>query len=803
MAEVEEEFAAFEGVDAPISEFVKAFKADPAFARKVAITTGLPQAMLKQLADADLTALFESLDADRSGTVSFEEFVAGLHEIRASNQEFKEMQDKLQEDAVLEAAVEEAVAAFESADFAHRGELTLEDFIEALTDPRCVMTCCQATHLPPEYFEGLSAKQLLSLFREIDTDHSGTISFSEWVECLVRTRLTLYSEQKAAEDEAVAEVMRHAEAALEEGDEDFSGEFSIQEFMNSFKYNPRFLRKVSLATGYSIEDFRGIPDNELQELFFALDTDGSGNISFEEFVTGLVQIRMARQEAVAQEDAQEEAYEMEKSFSQLAEAFAEADFKYQGELGINDFMEALSDPMLVERISKATGLDPAWLFTLSTDQMVDMFKEIDTDSSGTISFTEWITALMQVRQATFAEQKAFEKEETDAVIKLAEEAMDEGDDNFSGEFDLREFVTSFKHNPRFIRKVSVATGLPVDQIKALTQDDVVELFHYLDKDESGTVSFDEFVKGLVEIRVENKAARAQEEAIEEQEVLDNAVMDAYDAFSEIEGDLDLEGFGKALRNPDVVRKVISATQVPEDFFDNMEDWRIRELFDTMDTDGNGTISFQEWITSMVETRQETYAAEKQQQAEEAAAMDAVQKDAEAALEDADEDWSGEFEPAEFIKAFREHPRFLQKVSHATGVAVQDYQTLTDEDLGELFASLDTDQNGTVSFEEFVRGLAEIRMAKQAGDIPDAVPEEIPNDPQVLEEVKQEVKSVVKENVVPGSRIKFDEFKLLMKSLDSRWDDSKIEKLLAGSPCPAEGAPLSLEQMLDFVFEYRG
>eukprot|EP00930_Biecheleria_cincta_P096491 TRINITY_DN88330_c0_g1_i1.p1 TRINITY_DN88330_c0_g1~~TRINITY_DN88330_c0_g1_i1.p1 ORF type:complete len:809 (-),score=238.24 TRINITY_DN88330_c0_g1_i1:275-2701(-) len=801
---VAEEFAAFEGVDAPISEFVKAFKADPAFARKVAITTGLPQSMLKQLADADLTALFESLDKDCSGTVSFEEFVAGLEEIRKSNREFKEMQDKLKEDAVLEAAVEEAVAAFESADFAHRGELTLEDFIEALTDPRCTMICSQATHLPPEYFEGLSAKQLLSLFREIDTDHSGIISFSEWVECLVRTRLTLYSEQKATEDGAVAEVMKHAEAALEEGDEDFSGEFSIQEFMDSFKYNPRFLRKVSLATGHSIEDFRGIPDKELQDMFYSLDTDSSGTVSFEEFVKGLVQIRLARQEAVAQEEAMEEAYEMEKSFSQLAQAFAEADFKYQGELSINDFMEALCDPVLVERISNASGLDAAWLFSLTTDQMVDMFQEIDTDASGTISFTEWISALMQVKQATYAERKAIEKEETDAVIKLAEEAMDEGDDDFSGEFDLREFVTSFKHNPRFIRKVSQATGLPVDQIKNLTQDDVVELFHYLDKDESGTVSFDEFVKGLVEIRMENKAAKAQEEAMEEQKVLESTIMDAYDAFSEIEGNLDLEGFRKALRNPDVVSRVIAATHVREDFFENLEDWRIKEIFDNMDSDGNGTISFQEWITSMVETRQETYAVEKQQQAEEEEAMEAVKRDAEEALEDADEDWSGEFEPAEFIRAFREHPRFLQKISHATGVAVQDYQSLTDEDLTDLFASLDTNQTGTVSFEEFVRGLAEIRMAKQAGEIPDAILEEeaIADDPQVLEQVKQEVKSVVKENVVAGSRIKVDEFKSLMKSLDSRWDDLKIEKLLAGSPCPDGGSPVSLEAFLDFVFEYR-
>lgn len=800
-AVVAEEFAAFEGVDAPISEFVKAFKADPAFARKVAVTTGLPQPMLKKLADADLTALFESLDEDHSGTVSFEEFVKGLEEIRKSNREFQLEQNRLQEDAVLQAAVDEAVAAFETADFAHRGELTLEDFIEALTDPKCVWTCCQATQLPPEYFEGLSAKQLLALFREIDTDHSGTISFSEWVECLVRTRLSLYNEQKAAEDEAVAAVMKHAEAALEEGDEGLSGEFTLDEFVNAFKYNTRFLRKVSLATGYPVEDFRGIADHELEALFHSLDADQNGTVSFEEFVSGLVQIRLRRQEEVAQEEALEEAYEMEKSFEQLEEAFREADFKYQGELTINVFMEALCDPTLVERISKATGLDAGWLFSLSTDQMMEMFAEIDTDASGTISFTEWISALMRVKQATYAEEKAIKKQETEAVTKLAEEAMDEGDDDFSGEFDLREFVTSFRCNPRFVRKVATATGWTVDRIKSFSQDDVVELFRYMDIDDSGTVSFDEFVRGLVEFRIENKAAEKQREAEEEEAVVDAAVMEACDAFAEIEGDLDLDGFAKALRNPDVVDKIISATHVPADFFQDLEDWRIKELFETMDTDGNGTISFQEWVTSMVETRQETYAAEKQEQEE---ALEAVKKDAEEALEDADEDWSGEFEPAEFIKAFREHPRFLKKISHATGVAVEDYESLTDEDLQDLFASLDSDQNGTVSFEEFIRGLAEIRLAKQAGEIPDAVePPEIviPNDPEVLAMVKDEVKTVVRDNSLAGSKIMLDEFKLMMKSLDSRWDDTSIEKLLAGSPCTGGGAPLSLELLLDFVFEH--
>lgn len=813
---VAEEFAAFEGVDAPIADFVTAFKVDPAFARKVAVTTGLPEPMLKKLADADLTALFESLDTDNSGTVSFEEFVKGLEEIRKSNREFQQQQEMLEEDAELEAAVAEAELAFQQADFAHRKELTLEDFIEALTDPNCVRTCCQATRLPLEYFEGLSAKQLLALFREIDTDHSGTISFSEWVGCLVRTRLSLYHEQKAKQDEAVAVVMKYAESALEEGDEGLSGEFTIDEFINAFKYNARFLRKVSLATGYPIEDFRGIPDHELEALFHSLDVDRSGSVSFEEFVSGLVQIRLNREEEVAQEEAMEEKYELEKSFSQLSEAFKNADFKYQGELELNVFMEALCDPGLVEQVSRATGLDPGWLLTLSKDQMVQMFAEIDTDSSGTISFEEWISALMQVKQATWAEEKAIRKQETEAVIKLAEEAMDEGDDDLSGEFDLREFVTSFRHNPRFVRKVAMATGWTVETIKNFTQDDLVELFRYMDIDDSGTVSFDEFVRGLVEFRMQEKVAKklqkAEEEADEETQVINCAILDAGDAFGKIEGVLDLEGFAKALRNPDVVSKIIAATHVPADFFQDLEDWRIKELFETMDTDGNGTISMEEWMISLVETRQETYAAEKQEQEEvlEAVkeeveeALEAVKKDAEEAMEDADEDWSGEFEPAEFIRAFREHPRFLKKISHATGVAVEDFESLTDEDLADLFASLDLDSNGTVSFEEFIKGLAEIRLAKQAGEIPDAVdPPEVvvPNDPEVLAIVKEEVKTVVKDSSVAGSKIKFDEFKLMMKSLDSRWDDSTIDKLLAGSPCTGGGAPLSLDLLVDFVFEY--
>merc|ERR1719502_2517433 len=98
------------------------------------------------------------------------------------------------------------------------------------------------------------------------------------------------------------------------------------------------------------------------------------------------------------------------------------------------------------------------------------------------------------------------------------------------------------------------------------------------------------------------------------------------------GDLDLQGFKKAMKDEAVLEKVSVATKVSIDYFKSMDESQIEEVFNQIDTDGSGSVDFTEWVTALVKTRHAQYLEEKAAQQE---AMNAVMKDAEAALDEAD------------------------------------------------------------------------------------------------------------------------------------------------------------------------
>jgi len=479
---------------------------------------------------------------------------------------------------------------------------------------------------------------------------------------------------------------------------------------------------------------------------------------------------------------------MEEAMVDLAEAFGDADWKYNGELSLNDFLEAINDVSVIDKVCAATHMPADWFMALTSEQMLEMFKEIDTDASGSISFQEWLQALVQVRQVTFREEKQLEKQETQAVLKIAEQALEEADDDFSGEFDLQEFIVAFQSNPKFLRKVSLATGVSVEDYSSLQTEDIIQLFNALDTDFSGTVSFDEFVKGLVEIRMARTNELQAEAQAEEQAVIDDAVMDAYEAFAEadmgMEGELDLEQFIKALQKEEVVEKIAIATKIPLEWFKQLSMDMIVELFKEIDVDHSGTVSFNEWVQALVRTRQETFYQEKMEQQE---AIAAVEHDAAAAF-DAEDTIDGELTVHQFINAFKTNPQFLRRVSHATGVSISDFQALQSEDIAALFQALDTDFSGTVSFDEFAKGLAEIRLAKAHGELDEPLPE------------VDHVKAVVTNCEFAGvsNAMVKDDFKSLMKELNSSWDDAMLEKLLSGLPKDKDGS-VSLNEVINFVF----
>eukprot|EP00435_Cladocopium_sp_Y103_P044819 s106_g12.t1 len=212
---------------------------------------------------------------------------------------------------------------------------------------------------------------------------------------------------------------------------------------------------------------------------------------------------------------------MNSAVMAATEAFEEADLSVLGELDLHTFVQALTDPVVATKVSQATSVPVEWFLSLTAEQLVDLFQDIDADSNGSISFAEWISALLRVRKANYEEAKA--------IQKLAEEALEEGDLDLSGELDFREFIAAFRRNPRFVRKVAVATDTCVEDLESL---DIEDFKQSINPDGSGTISFEEFANGLLEIRMRRNAYSQEEVEAENQAIIDVAYLDALDAFSQ-------------------------------------------------------------------------------------------------------------------------------------------------------------------------------------------------------------------------------------------------------------------------------
>ncbi|CAE8704655.1 unnamed protein product, partial [Polarella glacialis] len=148
------------------------------------------------------------------------------------------------------------------------------------------------------------------------------------------------------------------------------------------------------------------------------------------------------------------------------------------------------------------------------------------------------------------------------------------------ELDIDGFIEAFRTNAQLLRKVAITTGVPEDGLRSLQDDDLAGLFQAMDKDYSGTISFDEFVEGLVQIRQGSRADLDEQFAAEEEAVMDDAYVEAANAFEDamtspngvsygIEGELGLSAFVDALSDPIVVEKVSYASGLPTSWFDEL------------------------------------------------------------------------------------------------------------------------------------------------------------------------------------------------------------------------------------------
>jgi Ca2+-binding EF-hand superfamily protein len=433
--------------------------------------------------------------------MSFDEFVEGLKQFRIT-QEVKKQQEQAEEKkSVVQEALEAAIASFEDANWGADKELDMPGFIDAFLDPIVAAQIQMATGLPQEWFDSLSYERLEQIFHEIDDNGNGTLDFEEWVTYLVQVRINTYEEQKEEErieKEIENQLMDAAEDIFEDADEDWSGEFEFEEFVKAFRANPKFLRKVAAACDIPFEALEALGDMEISQLFDEFDTDKSGAISFEEFVKGLAKIRFIREKAKDEEEADDD-----DAFMDLQTAFEDADFSAEGELTYEDFSDALKDKNIVRTLARVTKIQEGILRAMDEGTKGEWFDQIDTDSSGTIDFNEWITAFMEIRKSMTEEM-----EQEFAALRasqmfcedMAADAFDQVDADFINGLTLDKFLIAFRKNKGFVQNVAKAMNLHENYLRQLGDKELEAWFMELDSDFSGTVDFQEFVAGLVKIR---------------------------------------------------------------------------------------------------------------------------------------------------------------------------------------------------------------------------------------------------------------------------------------------------------------
>ncbi|XP_796620.1 calmodulin [Strongylocentrotus purpuratus] len=127
-----------------------------------------------------------------------------------------------------------------------------------------------------------------------------------------------------------------------------------------------------------------------------------------------------------------------------------------------------------------------------------------------------------------------------------------------------------------------------------------------------------------------------------------------------------EAFAQFDKNGDGTITCAELGEVMKSVGQNVPEAELKELIKLVDLDGNGSVSFQEFLTVIVKALQD------------------LEKEIRAAFKTMDKDGSGSLSHAEVKQVFAD---FGEKLS--------------DKDVDALIKEADTDKDGTVNYEEFV------------------------------------------------------------------------------------------------------
>jgi len=234
-------------------------------------------------------------------------------------------------------------------------------------------------------------------------------------------------------------------------DADNSGSVSTSELQNLFK---------QLGYDLTVEFIAGLVSQ--------VDVDGSQDLSFDEFVTLLVLVLEALKSAEEEEAAKAEENAVFVADPSQFSAEELAGFREAFDFADTDKSGTVSYSELQQMFSKLG-------FDVASEVIVELVRQVDVDGSENLSFEEFITLVVLVKNALSENEKAGGLSEEE--IQSLREVFDLVDTDKSGTIstsELGEMLRKLDYDP--------------------TEEQLAQLLATVDDDNSGSLNFDEFVQ---------------------------------------------------------------------------------------------------------------------------------------------------------------------------------------------------------------------------------------------------------------------------------------------------------------------
>lgn len=194
---------------------------------------------------------------------------------------------------------------------------------------------------------GISVSNLNMLFKSMDADGQGMLTFDELCDGFLKMASIMRSNERA---------ISYIRKVFTESDEDGSGTLDKDEFNHIFD-EPSVKKKM--------ESF-GILATDLEDLFSLIDEDGSGQVSEDEVVAGFIMLRDPKTAG-------------ERGVAILSKIFTEADFDGSGALDKFEYVTAFSEDDVTQQLHARNLKVPDW---------EGLFEVLDSDGSGTLAWDE-------------------------------------------------------------------------------------------------------------------------------------------------------------------------------------------------------------------------------------------------------------------------------------------------------------------------------------------------------------------------------------------------------------------------------